>query len=257
MKFSDNAIIISAKKHSENSIIIKLLSQNNGICRGFIKNAINSKSYCKYQIGNLVSFDLYAKNTDSLAYIKVESLESFASKVIFNINKLNIISFLCLIIDQNSMDQDSEKLLFDNLLHFLQNIDDPDLKILTSFVKFELDLLEISGYGLDLSNCAISGVTDNLYFISPKTGRAANYLAAQKYQNKLFRLTKFLKKPDNDNLDYQDLLASAKITEFFIKKYLSHKNIDNILNLRTKIIQYFEKNKPIEASLEDKIVKTI
>ena len=103
MKFSDEGIIISAKKYGENSLIIKILSKNHGICNAFIKNAISSKSYSKYQIGNLIFFDLYAKNNDSLAYVKIENLQSFASKYILDFTKLNIINLFCLIISKNFM----------------------------------------------------------------------------------------------------------------------------------------------------------
>ena len=104
MKFTDDGIIISSKKHGENSLIIKILSKNHGICNIYAKNAVNSKRYAKYQIGNLVFFDFYAKNENVLAYAKIENLESFSSKYILEFNKLQMIIYFSLIISQNFMD---------------------------------------------------------------------------------------------------------------------------------------------------------
>ncbi len=40
------------------------------------------------------------------------------------------------------------------------------------FIRWELGLLTMLGYGLDLENCAVSGANDGLTHVSPKSGRA-------------------------------------------------------------------------------------
>ena len=61
-----------------------------------------------------------------------------------------------------------------------------------SYIKLEADLLEELGYGLDLSCCAASGVTDNLVYVSPKSGRAVSSLAGEPYKSKLLPLPSFM-----------------------------------------------------------------
>jgi len=239
MKFTDDGIIISAKKHGENSIIIKILSQDHGICNIFVKNAINSKSYSKYQVGNLVFFDLYAKNNNSLAYAKIENLESFSSRYITNINKLNIINLFSLVIAKNFMDLDPNRDLFSSFLQFLRDLDQDNMNILSNIIKFELRLLEIFGYGLDLSCCAANGSSDNLYFISPKSGRAVSRDAGMPYENKLFKLTNYFKNnlTLNNKILRDDLLQSLDITKYFMIKY---NLLDNDkLQLRAKYLKDF------------------
>ena len=46
------------------------------------------------------------------------------------------------------------------------------------YVRWELDLLAELGFGLDLGNCAISGATTDLAFVSPVSGRAVSAAAA-------------------------------------------------------------------------------
>ena len=239
MKFSDEGIIISAKKYGENSLIIKILSKNHGICNAFIKNAISSKSYSKYQIGNLIFFDLYAKNNDSLAYVKIENLQSFASKYILDFTKLNIINLFCLIISKNFMEQDPNQSLFSSFLSFLESLEQDQKSTLSNIIKFELKLLEIFGYGLDLSVCVVNGKNNNLYFISPKSGKAVSYEDGRKYQDKLFLLSNFFKNDLilNKDITIEDLLQSSDIVKFFMKKYglLDMKSV----SLRSKVISHF------------------
>lgn len=232
MKFTDDGIIISSKKHGENSLIIKILSKNHGICNIYAKNAINSKSYAKYQIGNLVFFDLYAKNDNVLAYAKIENLESFSAKYILEFKKLQIITYFSLIISQNFMDLDPNQDLFNVFLEFLRKLDQDNRNILANIVKLELKLLEIFGYGLDLSSCAVTSSDRDLYFISPKSGRVVSKKAAAGYENKLFKLTDFFRNKLilNDQIRKDDLIKSLDIGKFFMKKY-------NLLKLESEKIR--------------------
>jgi DNA repair protein RecO (recombination protein O) len=221
MKFTDDGIIISSKKHGENSLIIKILSKNHGICNIYVKNAINYRSYAKYHIGNLVFFDCYAKNDNVLAYAKIENLKSFSAKHILEFNKLQIITYFSLIISQNFMDLDPNQDLFDDFLEFLQNLDQDNRDILANIIKLELKLLEIFGYGLDLSHCAVTSSDRDLYFISPKSGKAVSKKAAEGYENKLFKFTNFFRNKLilNDEVSKDDLMQSLDISKFFMQKY--------------------------------------
>ena len=119
------------------------------------------------------------------------------------------------------MDQDPNKDLFSSFILFLQSLGQDDKVILANIIKFELKLLEISGYGLDLFSCAVTGKKDDLYFISPKSGRVASYESGKPYEDKLFLLTKFFKNNLvlSKDISGDDLMESVNITIFFMKKY--------------------------------------
>ena len=46
-------------------------------------------------------------------------------------------------------------------------------------VRFELQLLSELGFGLDLEQCASTGATDELIYVSPKSGRAVSRVAGE------------------------------------------------------------------------------
>jgi len=60
------------------------------------------------------------------------------------------------------------------------------------YVRFEAGLLQELGFGLDLSKCAATGSTDDLIYVSPRTGRAVSRDAGAAYADRLLKLPPFL-----------------------------------------------------------------
>ena len=60
------------------------------------------------------------------------------------------------------------------------------------YVRWEAGLLEALGFGLDLSECAATGVKTDLTYVSPKSGRAVSRDAAGIYARRMFQLPAFL-----------------------------------------------------------------
>ncbi len=61
-----------------------------------------------------------------------------------------------------------------------------------SYVAWECDLLAGLGFGLDLACCAATGATDDLAYVSPRSGRAVSRDAGRPYHDKLLPLPDFL-----------------------------------------------------------------
>jgi DNA repair protein RecO (recombination protein O) len=59
-------------------------------------------------------------------------------------------------------------------------------------VRFEAGLLQELGFGLDLSKCASTGSTDDLIYVSPRTGRAVSKGAGAPYADRLLTLPPFM-----------------------------------------------------------------
>jgi DNA repair protein RecO (recombination protein O) len=56
------------------------------------------------------------------------------------------------------------------------------------YLNWELDLLRDLGYGLNLTKCSGCERTDNLIYLSPKTGRAVCRDCGAPYTDKLYKL---------------------------------------------------------------------
>jgi DNA repair protein RecO (recombination protein O) len=60
------------------------------------------------------------------------------------------------------------------------------------YARWEAGLLEALGFGLDLSECAATGATEELVYVSPRSGRAVSRAGAGIYADRLFKLPAFL-----------------------------------------------------------------
>ena len=86
---------------------------------------------------------------------------------------------------------------------------------------WEIDLLSDIGYGLDLTECAVTSEKENLKFVSPSSGRAVTIEGAGSYKDKLFKLPNFL---INRSSEYnnEDLENALSLTEhFFVRDFMS------------------------------------
>lgn len=237
LEIKDKGIILSANKYSENSLIIKVLSKDHGIFSGFIKGAIsNKKNLATYQIANLVDFTWKSKSVENLGFFQMDLARSYLGKIIFSNLKLNCVKAIFRLIQDNILEREPHHILFEDLLYFLNQIsEEKDEKFLSNYIKLELNLLKTLGYGIDLSECALTGVKDDLYFISPKSGRAASKKAGMQYQEKLLRLPGFLTNK-KAVLTKEEVFLGLELSNFFLQKYLLENN-QRFFELRSAIIQ--------------------
>ena len=83
-----------------------------------------------------------------------------------------------------------------------------------ALVRFELAVLDDLGFGLDLSQCAVTGTSDDLTHVSPKTGRAVSRAAAAPYLDRLLPLPSFL--TARGNAAPEDIRNALHLTGHFL-----------------------------------------
>ncbi len=239
MEFSDTALVINIKPYSESDSIVKIFSENHGICRGFVKKIRSRSNRLCFQIGNLISFQWKSRNEEGLgSFYYNDLIKSFSSRIVFEKLKLNCMMSLFSIIDSCFLERDNHHQLFNIVLDFLQKIciQDNANNFLQDYIRIEIYILSQLGYGLDISSCAVTNKSEDLAFISPKSGRAVCYEVGLPYENKLFKLPKFLVKNSNEEIiENNELVQGLKISGYFIKKFTGH---NKNLSTRKNIIDY-------------------
>jgi DNA repair protein RecO (recombination protein O) len=80
-------------------------------------------------------------------------------------------------------------------------------------------LLQDLGFGLDLSACAATGVTTDLAFVSPRSGRAVSHHAGEAYGDRLLKLPRFLVEEEAD-ASPQDVVAGLALTGHFLERHV-------------------------------------
>ncbi|HEY9217483.1 MAG TPA: DNA repair protein RecO C-terminal domain-containing protein, partial [Phenylobacterium sp.] len=87
------------------------------------------------------------------------------------------------------------------------------------FVRFEAGLLQDLGFGLDLSKCAATGTTDDLVYVSPRTGRAVSRAAGEPYKDRMLPLPPFLLSAQY-GISQGDIGAGLDITGHFLEQFV-------------------------------------
>ena len=91
------------------------------------------------------------------------------------------------------------------------------------------------GFGIDLSECALTGTTDSLEWVSPKSGRAVNSKAGKRWSKKLLKLPPILLDKKID-ADINDLIDGLNLTGHFLKKQIYSELNKDLPSSRKKII---------------------
>ena len=216
-KIKDKGIIITKRKFGESSLLIKILSQNHGIYFSLVKNALKKNNNSIYQAGNLVDFNWIAKNENDLGNFKIEIIKSYLNHIIFNKTKLESFNKIFLIIDRFIPDRDNNPELFNELLKIIVQSQLEEKKFMSLFIRFCFFLIKNLGYGVDFSQCSVSGV-NNVAFISPKTGNAVCAKVGKKYEKKLLHIPKFLLQNEAE-IENIDIKNGIKLLDFFFLKY--------------------------------------
>jgi len=93
-------------------------------------------------------------------------------------------------------------------------------------VRFELAMLAELGFGLDLENCAATGETSDLAYVSPKSGGAVSRTAGEPWRDRLLRLPGFLRQGggggegSGNGWSEQDLQDGFKLTGLFLLRHV-------------------------------------
>ena len=89
-------------------------------------------------------------------------------------------------------------------------------------VKFELAMLAELGFGLDLENCAATGETSELIYVSPKSGSALSRQAGEPWRDRLLRLPAFLRASEagSNGWSDQDLQDGFRLTGLFLLRHV-------------------------------------
>ena len=86
-----------------------------------------------------------------------------------------------------------------------------------AYVRWEVGFLAALGFGLDLTACAVTGETDDLSHVSPRTGRAVSRAAAVPWGDRLLVLPRFLRGQGGGPAE---VLAGLALTGYFLERFL-------------------------------------
>jgi DNA repair protein RecO (recombination protein O) len=216
MDWSDEGIVLSARAHGEHAAVVTLLTASHGRHAGLVSGGQGRSAKPTLQSGNRVKAAWRARLPEHLGNYTLDLDISHSSAWLDSPEILNIIASACVVTESGLPERQPVPGIFASLAT-LFSLSDADLWG-PAYVKWEMGLLQTLGYGLDLSQCAASGKSDDLAYVSPRTGRAVSVTAGEPYRDKLLRLPSFL--IGSGEWTEADILSGLVLTGHFLSTHV-------------------------------------
>ncbi|MFI4950693.1 MAG: DNA repair protein RecO [Caulobacterales bacterium] len=218
MEFEDDAFVLSARPFGEAGAIVELLTARHGKYAAHVAGGASRKMKPFLQAGAQVTARYRARVSDQLGSAALEPVGVGPEPLFPAAQALACLSAAAAVAAGALPEREPHPgayLAFQVLAQALAATDDwPAV-----FVRFEAGLLAELGFGLDLSKCAATGVTDDLVYVSPKTGRAVSRAAGEPYRDRMLALPPFLLSAQS-RLGEGDVGAGLALTAHFLEAFI-------------------------------------
>lgn len=218
MDWFGEGVIVAVRKHGEHSAIIEAFTPDRGRHSGVVRGGASRKMAATLQPGSQVQLEWRARLEEHLGSFRVEPLESrsdlFGDRV-----RLAALSSICSLVSFAFPERMALEALYQSTTHLMDTLNaDGDWQPL--YALWELQVLEELGFGLDLSSCAVTGGTQELAFVSPRTGRAVSRGAAGEWADRLLPLPDFLRN-GFDTAKSEQVMQGLQTTGYFLNTWLA------------------------------------
>lgn len=221
MEWIDQAIVLGVRKHGETSVIAELMTRERGRHMGLVQGGRSRTLRPVLQPGNSVKVVWRARLDEHLGQFRVEGEQLRAAHIMESAHGTYALQTLAAHL-RLLPERDAHLGLYETLAIILDNLEQPAIAG-EMVVRFELALLEELGFGLDLSECAATGATANLHYVSPKTGRAVSREAGTPWAEKMLILPSFLLGRDTARADaavWPEIEAGFALTGHFFDRHV-------------------------------------
>jgi DNA repair protein RecO (recombination protein O) len=217
MHLRAQAVILAARAHGEHGSVVRAFTREDGVQPGYVRGGRSRVMRPILQPANIVLGDWRARTGEQLAALTVELVHSRATLHREPLAAAAI-EWVAALTATSLPEAQAYPRIFDALSGMLDATEAAPAARgwAVALVRYELLLLAELGFGLDLDQCVASGGTDDLAFVSPKSGAAVSRQAAQGYEERLLALPAFVRV--GGEADWPDILAGVALTGHFLAR---------------------------------------
>jgi len=235
MQLRAEAIILSVRAHGEHGAIVRALTEAHGLQPGYVRGGNSRRLRPVLQPANEVLGEWRARTDDALPGMTVELIHSRAA-MFGEALPAAAFQWVTALAATTLPDGQPYPRLYAALDGVLAAIEAAPAARgwAVALVRYELLLLAELGFGLDLEQCAATGSTQELHFVSPKSGTAVSRIGAVGYENRLLRLPPFVSL--GGAAEWNDILDGLKLTGHFLERDLLNGKSGEILTARARLV---------------------
>lgn len=218
MEWRDEGIILGTRRHGETSAILEVMTHAHGRHLGLVRGGRSRRMQPVLQPGNRIEVTWRARLDEHLGLFLVEPLQ---------LNAARLFDSACAVYGLQTLaahlrllpERDPHASLYETLGVVMEHLDDP-ASAAELIVRFELLVLDELGFGLDLTQCAATGASDDLAYVSPKTGRAVSREAGAPWSDRMLALPAFLRRGSGLRADRAAFDEAFRLTGYFFARHV-------------------------------------
>ena len=219
MEWSDEAIVIGVRRLGESDVILEALTKYHGRHLGVVRGGRSRRWQPSLQAGNGLNVTWRARLDEQLGMYTVEPMEMRAARFIDDASALYALSTIGALL-RLLPERDPHEALYDTVKIVLDAFGDVAMTA-PLLVRFELAMLGELGFGLDLTECALTGAREGLVYVSPKTGRAVTEAAGEPWKDRLLTLPRFMSEGRADGAPSpEEIAAGFALTGHFLETHI-------------------------------------
>jgi DNA repair protein RecO (recombination protein O) len=235
-----DAIVLAVRPHGEHGAVVRAFARSDGVQPGYVRGGHARWLRPVLQPGNVVRAEWRARTEEQLAALTVELVHSRATLHAAPLPAAAL-EWLTALTAAALPEAQAYPRLHDALSATLDAVEAAPSAVgwAGAIARYELLMLAELGFGLDLSGCIVTGETDDLAFVSPKSGAAVSRAAAAGYEARLYRLPPFL--TEGGAAGWDDVMAALALTGHFLARDLLVDRRRETLAARERLVARLER----------------
>lgn len=192
MDWRDEGILLAVRPHGESSAIIEVLTREHGRHAGLVQGGAGAKLAPLLQPGAQLALEWRARLAEHLGHYRVELLRSRAGAIIEDRRALAALNAVGALVVALLPEREPNPAIYDRTLALADDLAARADHWPANYAHWEVALLAALGFGLDFSRCAANGSTEDLAYVSPRSGRAVSRNAGGAWADRMLPLPGFL-----------------------------------------------------------------
>lgn len=218
MEWREEGLLLARRTHGETAAIIEVFTEAHGRHAGIVRGGAGRRMGPVLEPGNQVDVTWRARLEDHLGTFSVEPVTARAAALMSDRRTLAGLNAVTALLSFALPEREPHPSLYRRTLAlFEMMMEGPFWPI--AYLRWELSLLEELGFGLDLTRCAVTGASEGLVYVSPKSGRAVSEAGAGEFRDRLLPLSPAL--VGRGEGAASDVRDGLRVTGHFLRTWLA------------------------------------
>ena len=233
LDWQDEGMVLAVRGHGESAAILEVFTAGHGRHAGVVRGGASRRIAPLLQPGAQLQLAWRARLEDHIGAFTVEPLQARAGILADRLALLGL-GAACAVLRSALPEREAHPALYAESLALFDALA-AGAGWLPLYLRWELGLLEELGYGLDLGSCAVTGMREDLVYVSPRSGRAVSRAGAGDWADRLLPLPACLL--GQGPASAGEVLAGLATTGHFLARLLADQGARPLPEARRRLLE--------------------